>query len=280
MVNINESINEARSPDEVITFITSNSPYVSNVTEDYETLVVEGACNGYGFRLKLDEGISAKVEDVMNAIATAVASFNESTDLNSILKKDKGEWTPAGDFGEKDHAEKITKKPVAKVWQSRDGKIAGELSNGELFIISVRDKATYYDDVKSLAKSKEFKEGLDEAAPPADLANIKKVAAKLKVGDMTTFGRVEEIKPNGIKFKAKDTPKVFIKFDQRSGRDKYTLKYLAVVESMDSTTLPAQDRPLGKKKFDESTGVSSLASNSTNSIGLDMIAAANAILTQ
>jgi len=107
-----------------------------------------------------------------------------------------------------------------------------------------KKQAAYLAHRNKIIASKTKKEDADEdddededevteaKADPEVLAKIQKVAKTLKVGDMTTFGKVIEIKPNGITFKNKDTPKTFIKLDQRkNGGKDYVLKLLALKEN-------------------------------------------------
>jgi len=93
---------------------------------------------------------------------------------------------------------------------------------------------------------------INEGIDPDELKRIKKIASSLKVGDKTTFGVVLKITKDGIQFKNRDTPKTFIKFNSRSGRDKLTLQKLIKVDEeggMDSSAgVAGHDTPLGAPK--------------------------------
>ena len=70
----------------------------------------------------------------------------------------------------------------------------------------------------------------------AEVARITKIAKSLKVGNKTTFGVVTKMGDDWIEFKAKDTPKTKIKFNQRKSGKRYVLSLLALAESNNETT--------------------------------------------
>ena len=78
---------------------------------------------------------------------------------------------------------------------------------------------------------------LDSVQPTEDSINeneevdrITKIASKMKVGDKTTFGVITKMGKDYAEFKAKDTPKTKIKFNQRKSGGRYVLSLLALAE--------------------------------------------------
>lgn len=73
--------------------------------------------------------------------------------------------------------------------------------------------------------------------------DVKAIVDTLKVGDITNFGKVLEIGPNSITFKAKDLPKTTIAFNQRKmGSSEFLLsKIIKLNEETELTEAPVSD---------------------------------------
>jgi hypothetical protein len=73
--------------------------------------------------------------------------------------------------------------------------------------------------------------------------DVKSIINTLKVGDTTNFGKVLEIGPNSITFKAKDLPKTTIAFNQRKmGSSEFLLlKTIKLKEETELTEAPISD---------------------------------------
>ena len=63
-----------------------------------------------------------------------------------------------------------------------------------------------------------------------EVERITKIGKSMKVGDKTTFGVITKMGDDWTQFKAKDTPKTKIKFNQRKSGGRYVLSLLALAE--------------------------------------------------
>jgi len=65
-----------------------------------------------------------------------------------------------------------------------------------------------------------------------EVERITKIGKSMKVGDKTTFGVITKMGDDWLEFKAKDTPKTKIKFNQRKSGGRYVLSLLALAEEV------------------------------------------------
>jgi hypothetical protein len=188
--------------DEAIDWNIIQSMYVKDIIDIVAALVIGG---GIGIAALLTQRLRNYLSDKADERdAKANAQLLKDT-LNKILKDSKS----------KELIAQIKSFPYSSK-STEEAKKNNEERKKLVRAYSARLKTLLSDDEYALIHDiynntiRESMETLEEG-----VEDVKTIISTLKVGDLTNFGKVLEIGPNSITFKAKDLPKTTIAFNQR-----------------------------------------------------------------
>jgi hypothetical protein len=220
-------LQESDTLDEAIDWNLIQSMYVKDIIDIVAALVIGG---GIGVAAIFGGAIKRYLSDKADERdAKESAQFLKST-LDKILKDSKS----------KELISQIKSFPYSSK-STEEAKKNNEERKKLVRAYSARLKTLLSDDEYALINDI-YNNTIRESADTLEegVEDVKTIIDTLKVGDTTNFGKVLEIGPNSITFKAKDLPKTTIAFNQRKmGSSEFLL--LKTIKLKEETELEEED---------------------------------------
>jgi hypothetical protein len=220
-------LQESNTLDEAIDWNLIQSMYVKDIIDIVAALVIGG---GIGVAAIFGGAIKRYLSDKADERdAKESAQFLKST-LDKILKDSKS----------KELISQIKSFPYSSK-STEEAKKNNEERKKLVRAYSARLKTLLSDDEYALINDI-YNNTIRESADTLEegVEDVKSIVDTLKVGDTTNFGKVLEIGPNSITFKAKDLPKTTIAFNQRKmGSSEFLL--LKTIKLKEETELEEKD---------------------------------------